>query len=273
MRAALVITTYNNPKSLGLCLKSFSNQSRKDFDIFVADDGSTQETKNKIESLQPLFEKKIQHRWHPDQGYKKAKINNDVFRELESFDVVLLVDHDVIVHHRFVEDHLALHEKHGDDFLFMGRRIDLGPELTESLNEKNVLHFNSSFPPPGLFSSFLKGETKNLSRAFRVKNPVFQRIFRRDSVRDLLGSNFSISRKLLWDVNGYDEDFSSYWGEDGDLFVRVRNSGAKILGLKSYALQYHLFHKRLEPKKEHEEIYAQRLRNFSYKRCLNGIFK
>lgn len=273
MRAALVITTYNNPRSLGLCLKSFSSQTRSDFDIFIADDGSGAETKAKIDSLQPLFGGRIKHRWHPDEGYKKARINNSVFRELGAYDVVVLVDHDVVVHPRFIEDHLTLHEKHGPNFMFMGRRVDLSAALTESLSEENVLDFVQATPPPGLLASWWKGETRNLSRAFRVANPLLQKLFGRGGVKDLLGSNFSISRQLLWDVNGYDEEFSSYWGEDGDLFIRVRNSGAKIIGLKSFALQYHLFHKRLEPKKEHEELYARRLKDLSYKRCKQGIFK
>ena len=37
MRAAVVVTTYNNPKYLGICLKSFSNQTCRDFDIFHFD--------------------------------------------------------------------------------------------------------------------------------------------------------------------------------------------------------------------------------------------
>lgn len=273
MRAALVITTYNNPAFLGICLKSFANQTRQDIDIFIADDGSTPETRAKIDSLRPLFSRELRHHWHPDEGYRKAKINNDVFRELGAYDVVILVDGDTVAHHRFIEDHLALHERYGKRFLFMGRRIDLSRALTARVNEANVTVFNRALLPPGLLASYVRGETKNLSRAFRIADPLLQRLLRRDRVDDLLGSNYSISRELLWEVNGYDEDFHSYWGEDGDLFVRVRNSGARILGLKSYAVQYHLFHKRLEPKREHEEIYEQRLRDQAYRRCANGIFK
>ena len=277
MKTALVLTTYNSPRSLGICLKSFANQTRKDFDIHIADDGSTEETRAKIDSLRPLFTQSIRHHWHADEGYRKAKINNDVFRELGEYDVVICVDADTIADHRFVEDHLAIHEGANIAFarrmMFMGRRIDLGPWLTQRVTEGNVLAWNSAIFPPGLLASYLKGETANLARAVRVTNPLLQKLIRRDHVGDLLGSNYSISRELLWEVNGYDEDFKSYWGEDGDLFVRVRNSGAKLVGLKSYALQYHLHHKRLEPKREHEEIYEERLRNPGYRRCANGIFK
>jgi predicted glycosyltransferase involved in capsule biosynthesis len=90
-------------------------------------------------------------------------------------------------------------------------------------------------------------------------------------VPDLLGSNFSISTKLLHEVNGYNEDFQAYWGEDGDLFVRVRNAGALIRGRKNFAVQFHLDHPRLEPKAEYQERYQALLKDRSYVRCLNGI--
>ena len=45
---AVVITTYNNPKSLELCLLSFQNQTYQNFEIFIADDGSKDETRDLI---------------------------------------------------------------------------------------------------------------------------------------------------------------------------------------------------------------------------------
>jgi GT2 family glycosyltransferase len=241
------------------------------FDVHIADDGSGAETKAKIESLAPLFPHGIEHHWHADEGYRKAKINNDVFRKLSDYSVVILVDGDTIAHHRFIEDHLSRH-KNRPRLLFMGRRIDLSPNLSSSLSEENITAFNRGLPL-SLLASVLARETKNLSRAFRITSPILQKLLRRNRVKDLLGSNFSISRELLFEVNGYDEAYQAYWGEDGDLFVRVRNAGAEIEGLKSFAIQYHLYHPRLEPKKEHEALYQERLRDNSYRRCKMGISK
>lgn len=270
-RAAVVITTYNSARELGICLRSFTNQSNNDFDIFIAEDGEDKETEYKIAQFRDFFPDRIQHRRHSDQGYRKAKINNDVFRELHNYDVIICVDGDTFQHQNFVEDHLKMHDKH-DRLLFMGRRIDLGPKVTESITEENVLGFNQG-PSWKLFQSVIDGETKNMSRAFRIGNMLLQKILKRDKVADLLGSNYSISTKLMFEVNGYDEDYQSYWGEDGDLFVRVRNAGATIRGMKSYAIQFHLFHKRRDPTKEHESRYQELLQDFSYRRCRNGIEK
>ena len=172
---------------------------------------------------------------------------------------------------RFVEDHLFIHEK-SPNTLFMGRRAELGPEISKSLTEENVQEFNHGFPI-GLLISGLKGDTQNLGRGLRVANPWLQHALGRDRVPDLLGSNFSISRELLFRVNGYNEDFQSYWGEDGDLFVRVRNSGATLIGLKAFAVQYHLDHPRLEPNREAQARYLELLADRTYVRCRNGIVK
>jgi glycosyltransferase involved in cell wall biosynthesis len=271
MKAAIVVTTYNNPKYLGICLKSFSNQTHSDFDLFVADDGSRDETRVKIDALRPELGFKLEHVWHPDTGYKKSQINNEVFRRLGAYSVVICVDHDVIAHRQFVEDHLSMHRGRPRAVL-MGRRVELGPRISASITEENVTRFNHgvSF---ALLQSALQGDTPNASRAFRITNPLVRRLLGRDNVPDLLGSNFSISRELLWEVNGYNEDYQAYWGEDGDLFVRLRNSGATIVGRKSFAIQYHLDHKRLDPAPEHVARYQELLKDTSYVRCKNGIAK
>jgi GT2 family glycosyltransferase len=271
MKSALVITTYNNPKYLGICLMSLSNQTRKDFDIFIADDGSSEETKDKVGSFQSLFKNRIRHIWHPDTGYKKSTINNTVFRELESYDTVICMDHDVIAHQRFIEDHLSIHEKNPGT-CFMGRRVELGDDITQTINEQNVTYFNRGLSPRLLISG-IQGKSHNVMRAWRTSNPTLQRLLGRDRVPDLLGSNFSISREVLYRVNGYNEDFQTYWGEDGDLFVRVRNSGARLLGRKGFAVQYHLDHPRLAPDAKSQARYQELLRDTTYVRCRNGIFK
>lgn len=273
---AVVVTTFNNPKSLELCLLSFLNQSYKNFDIFIADDGSGDETRDLIARIRRDFNLPMFHIWHPDEGYRKSKINNKVFGQIdpEKYPVVICIDHDVIVHHRFVEDHFREHQKAGfAPLLFMGRRVDLSKQLTEKITPQNVLRFNRGLQPE-LLESALKGETKNIFRSVRLDAPEWLlKLLKRDRVYDLLGSNFSISTKTLIEINGYNEDYQSYWGEDGDLFVRVRNSGVRYYGKIGYAVQWHLYHDRLEETPEHLEMYQALLKDTEYRRCKNGIKK
>lgn len=273
---AVVVTTYNNPKSLELCLLSFAQQTFNNFEIFIADDGSKDETRDLILRLKKELLIPIYHFWHPDLGYRKAKINNTVFREInpERFPIIICIDHDVIVHPRFVEDHYQIHAARGfKPFLFMGRRVDLSEALTQKITPENVLAFARGLNFD-LIRSSLKGETRNVLRSVRLSGPKWLlKVLKRDKVYDLLGSNYSISTQTLREVNGYNEDFQGYWGEDGDLFVRVRNRGVPCLGMIGYAVQWHLYHKRLEETPENVAKVRELLNNTTYIECKNGIQK
>lgn len=273
---AVVVTTYNNPKTLELCLLSFLNQTFKHFDLFIADDGSGDETRDLLSRIKQNFDFPLIHVWHPDEGYRKSKINNKVFAQIDpaKYPIIICVDHDVIVHHRFVEDHFKIHQKNNfKQLLFMGRRVDLSEELSQKINPENVLNFNRGLSFE-LLKSGIKGETKNILRSVRLDSPDWVlKILKRDRVFDLLGSNFSVTTQTLLEVNGYNEDFKSYWGEDGDLFVRIRNSGVPCTGKIGYAIQWHLYHERLAETPEHIEMYRALLSNLEYKRCENGIKK
>jgi glycosyltransferase involved in cell wall biosynthesis len=274
---AVVITTYNNPKSLELCLLSLTNQTFKNFEVFIADDGSDDETRELISKFKRDHEfLRVYHIWHPDEGYRKAKINNKAFAQIdpEKFPIIVCIDHDVVLHHRFIEDHFKVHEKEKfEPLIFMGRRIDLGEQLSNSITTDNVLRFNQGMSLSLLWSG-LKGETKNVMRSIRMDLPKpISLLLKRERTLDLLGSNFSISTSVLLDVNGYNEDFKSYWGEDGDLYVRVRNSGIKMIGKVGYAVQWHLYHKRLIETPDHVAMYRALLENHEYRRCSNGIKK
>ncbi len=271
-RAAVVIVTYNNPAFLGICLASYKNQSYQNFEIFIADDGSRGETKAKIDAYRKILRQPITHFWHPDVGYRKAQIVNHVWRSLDTaeFPVVINVDHDTVAHRRFVEDHVRQHVG-TDNLLFMGRRVNLGPWVTQTYNEENATQLNHGLPWR-LIRAALKKDVEDPNRVIRIGPKWLRSILGRNKVPDLLGSNFSISNQLLRRVNGYNEEYKHYWGEDGDLFVRARNSGAEVAGSRSIAIQHHLYHKMLTPDPvAMENYYKVLLPGRDYKICAQGI--
>lgn len=271
-RAAVVIVTYNNPAFLGICLAAYKNQSYGNFAVFIADDGSRPETKAKIDAYRKLLPQPITHFWHPDVGYRKAQIVNHVWRSLDptEFPVIINVDHDTVAHRRFVEDHVRAHEK-SDNLMFMGRRVNLGPRVTQTYSEENVTRLNHGLPCRLIKAAWHK-DVEDPNRGVRIGPQWLRRLLGRNKVPDLLGSNFSVSNELLRRVNGYNEEYKHYWGEDGDLFVRVRNSGAQIAGSRSIAIQYHLYHKMLAPDAAAmENYYKVLLPGQDYKFCPQGI--
>ena len=50
-KTSVIITTYNRPDALAAVLEGFRNQSKTDFEIVIADDGSKQDTADLIGHL------------------------------------------------------------------------------------------------------------------------------------------------------------------------------------------------------------------------------
>ena len=50
-KTSVIITTYNGPDALGAVLEGFRNQSKTDFEIVIADNGSKQDTADLIGHL------------------------------------------------------------------------------------------------------------------------------------------------------------------------------------------------------------------------------
>lgn len=268
-RVSIIATTYNQPVDLDLYLTSLAGQTDSDFEVVIADDGSRADTKAVIDRHRAgSFGDRLKHVWHEDVGYRKCKILNSAIREA-SGEWMIFTDSDLIVHPKFIADHRAQARPNG---LFMGRRVDLSSEFSEWVRAHRGFLFTIPFYLRLFRDGFIENRTKNLNRALRVGNTLIAKFLGMDRVTDLLGSNFSIDRKLLEAVNGFDEGLEHYWGEDGDLFIRCRNSGAFISGRKSYAVQFHLFHAFRKPKPDAEAWYQERLGRKDYVRCADGLF-
>jgi len=68
-KTSLLISTYNWPRALELCLKSRPSIRFTCPMNLIADDGSTKDTKELDRLLQPLINVPIKHIWHEDQGF------------------------------------------------------------------------------------------------------------------------------------------------------------------------------------------------------------
>lgn len=273
-KAALVVITYNQPRFLSFNFESLRQQTYKNFEVFIADDGSRPQTKELIECFRESSGLKVHHFWHKDEGYRKSIIANRAFAGVLEADipVTIHVDGDTVLQRRFIEDHVKQHQT-SDNLLFMGRRVNLGPDLTESLTVDDITWLSKGFSKQ-LYRRTKGDHTENINRAARIGSKLLRRLTGRDKVADLLGSNFSISTALLEKINGYNEDYRGYWGEDGDLFVRARNAGAEIYGSKGIAIQFHLYHKQREPDPEvMRNYYEVLLKDYEYDYCTNGIKK
>jgi len=73
---SVIISTYNKPHFLKKVLTGYCYQTFKNFEIIIADDGSSNETSEMIKKFENLITQKIYHLWHEDNGFRKCNYNS-----------------------------------------------------------------------------------------------------------------------------------------------------------------------------------------------------
>ena len=127
----VICSTYNNPHFLEMVLLSLKEQSFKDFEVIIADDGSKPETKKLVQKYQTLSPFLLIHAWHEDKGFRKSKIYNQAI-EMSSGDLLVFIDEDCICRKNFLQDHVSIYKKNREaekGYLLMGERVELGKKL------------------------------------------------------------------------------------------------------------------------------------------------
>jgi glycosyltransferase involved in cell wall biosynthesis len=227
MRVSLIVTTYNRPDALFLVLKSIWGQSISPEEIIIADDGSSNETKEVIKSFQILSGLRIIHSWQKDVGFRAAKSRNKAIAQ-SSGDYIILIDGDMILHPKFVQDHINNAQ---NDCFIQGSRVLLTERATKS-------HLETS----NIDLSFLSNGISNRMNAI---NSVFlSKIFSKkvNYIRGIKTCNMSFYKKACINVNGFNNNFEGWGREDSEFVVRLLNSGIKRKNLRFNAIQFHLWH-------------------------------
>ena len=229
MKISLIITTFNWPEALRALLKTAIRQSLQPYEIIVANDGSGAETAKAVREVLDPSQVRWCHIRQEDTGIRQGRVKNlGVKHSTGSY--LIFVDHDVLLHPCFVEDHRAAAQP---DIFLQGKRSFLPEGYTRAVLAKDL------FLPP---SPFLRGLE---NRKNGVRAPKIGRVLGRVHTfqTSLRGCNLSMSRQDFLKVDGYDEVFDQLWGrEDSDICYRLFNSGVRCKNLWFSALQYHLYH-------------------------------
>jgi len=242
-KVSLIVSTYNRPDALDLCLQSIERQSVLPDEVIIGDDGSGGETSDLIKSFQEKFPVPLIHVWQEDKGFRLAMSRNKAVAA-SHYDYIIEIDGDLILHRDFIADHIYFSKK---GYFVKGGRVNLTKTLTnQCCNERKLpqLHLFSK----GLLRRINALHCLPLSRYFAPR-------YKKNKVVGL-GCNMSFWKEDYIKINGYDEFFEGWGGEDYDFASRMLNSGIKRLYLKFSGIVYHLWH---------NDLYMQNKgKNFDY---------
>lgn len=250
---SVICSTYNRPDALKLSIESLLHQTDKNFEIIIADDGSTSDTKKLVDYYcnQPV---RITHVWHEDTGFRLAAIRNLACKQA-SGDYFLFIDGDCIAPPRWIESHRRLAEK---GWTTVGQRILLSQNLTNAVISGNHDLSNPSFL--SLLDLYRRGLINRLWPIIRLSLGPLRKI-RKNNWKSVRGCNWGLWRSDLEKVNGFDEEFQGWGHEDSDLAVRLRNKGVKFKSGIFTSPVLHLWHKEAKRSSAHKNwnLVLQRL--------------
>ena len=236
-RASVIFTTYNSPRALELVLWGFAGQTRRDFEVIVADDGSGDDTRETIDRLRRETGLAIVHVWHPDDGFRKTEILNRAILAA-SADYLVFTDGDCIPRNDFVATHLALAEP--GRFL-SGGYLKLPADVTQAI------------APADVRAGRVADAAWLRSRGWRPGRRALRltRSARLAALLDALtptkptwnGHNASCWRADLVRVNGYDLEMA-YGGLDRAVGECLENAGVRGKQVRHRASVLHLHHER-----------------------------
>lgn len=236
-KSLVIISTYNQPVWLEKVLYGYEHQTIKDFEIIIADDGSTINTKRVIDSFNKREKLKIQHIWQEDDGFRKTKILNKAIA-VSNCDYLIISDGDCIPRQDFVETHLKLRKA---GCFLSGGYFKLSKHISKLIIKEDI-ETQRCFTKDWLISKGLKKSFKfNKLTSKGYKEWLLNTFTTTKATFD--GMNVSAWKKDIIKVNGFDERMH-YGGEDRELGERLINFGIKPLQIRYSAICLHLHHSR-----------------------------
>ncbi|WP_233840545.1 glycosyltransferase family 2 protein [Dyella sp. 2HG41-7] len=232
MNVSLVITTYNWPAALARVLESVAMQTRLPDEVLIADDGSGAETAVLIARASESLPVPLRHVWQEDLGFRAARSRNRGIAASKG-DYIVLLDGDMMIHPRFIADHLMMAEP---GFFLQGGRLK-----ANDAESQRLLAGGEPVYAPWVKANF--HEFDGTRRLYAFRQPLLARWKARSrNGGRVMSCNMSFWREDLLRVNGFDERMEGYGAEDRELVVRLENAGLRRRALKWCALAMHFEH-------------------------------
>ena len=241
MAVSVIISTYNNAEALEKSLWGYRYQWYQDFELLIADDGSSSETSDVISAAEQRLPCRVTHVWHEDIGFRKSRVLNQAIQRAQ-YDYLLFTDGDCIPRNDFVLAHKL--NSRPNFFLAGGSHIDVPALIHGNLKEEDIAT-QRAFDSSWLASQGM--DVRKCRRRLTRNRPMakfLDLLTPRPGV--FVGCNGSVWKQDVVAVNGFDST-STYGSDDKELGARLTNNGVKSRRLKHSLICIHLSHPKSYP--------------------------
>lgn len=227
-RASIIIPTYNRRDLLNHTLQTLVKQtlSQTDFEVIVADDGSSDDTFALVQHYQQTGQLAIRYCWQPDLGYRPGSARNMGILLAQS-ELCILIDSGVLLAPDAVEQHIRMHTLAERPLALIGyvygfEQFDThGDELKRLINPGDMAHTISLLQQSGDFAD--------------IREAYYQQY--NDDLIDLPAPwiffwtcHVSARRQDFINAGLFDVGFDGIWGcEDNDMAIGLQEAGTTIV--------------------------------------------
>lgn len=269
MNLSVIIPTYNRANTLRQCLEYLQKQNTRGFEVIVVDDGSTDETKQTVESIQETSWLDLHYYYQENQ--KQGAARNLGIKKAKG-EIVLFLGDDILGLPDLIENHLAIHNSFPYKNIAVLGHTTWAPflEVNDYMRFLEWSGWQFNYPliekitPYKKFTEYKKHEQKG-----KFLPPKKQHWF-------FYTSNISIKREVLLREK-FDEDFKAYGWEDIELGKRLTDRENLHLFYSPNAKAYHS-HMQTEDQLEskmktlaHSLQYAPKLNPLKWKIILHKL--
>lgn len=236
MKVSVIVTTYNRPDALEAVLAGYCAQDTRAFELLVADDGSSDDTRAVVAGYASRTPFPLHHVWQEDRGFRAGAARNRALARTDS-DYVIFSDGDCVPPRFFVTRHCAFAER---GYFLSGNRILLSEACTASVLQKHLpIH---EWSTPQWLAAWLRRDVNRALPLLRLPDGAFRKRLPQ-RWEGLKTCNLSAWRADLLRINGFDERYSGWGLEDSDLVIRLLHAGVRHKDARFAAPVFHLWHR------------------------------
>jgi glycosyltransferase involved in cell wall biosynthesis len=261
---AVVVTTYQRPWHLRRVLESIALQAAsRPLEVIVTDDGSADETAQVVAQFAAEAPFPVQWVTHPHAGFHPSRCRNEGARRA-SAPLLLFLDGDCVLPPGHLEAHLEAWQPGWLTFAYCVR-----------LTREQTQHVSLEAVRGGQIAGWLTRPQRRYLSWQHAKAEVHRWLGHphKPAVR---GGNFLVSRDDYQRVNGFDESFQGWGGEDDDFGQRLRAAGVRPKSITNRTCTWHLWHPKVPsfPRSWKEGVNVPYLlRSCRLTRCLRGLVR
>lgn len=233
MKISIILSTYNRPDALALILQALSVQTYHDFEVIVADDGSSIDTKDLIYDLHLPYD--LQHVWQEDKGFRLAMVRNKAVAKANG-EYLIFLDGDCVPRPHFIERHCQLAET---QCFVTGNRILLNEHFTARVLFHHIKI--GSWSNVAWILPYLHGDINRFLPLLNLPDGRFRKI---DKLKwqGAKTCNLGAWKQDVLNINGFNEQFQGWGHEDAEFVVRLMHNGIQRKEGRFAIPVFHLWH-------------------------------